>query len=252
MDDERVLTERQEHFTTKPKFVILVGKLPRKTISDATYVTVTIEAAPLRNGVYEKITDERYDHTEQNGWRLVHDGQWKSVYINEDDNRSVTINFDASAINELLTAFRKADNKNVIVEPGTPVITQNENDILSMPQAITTVLPDTYTFDDKQYKKIGTIYKSIYHDHYYKYCTHGVLNEVFFDCSKENVPDIDARMTRENMFAFIRLYEFQDLDYKNYFVKEHPFLYPDILKFVGNTQVDNTFNITSPYVSTKK
>jgi len=261
MDDERVLTERQKHFTTtKPTFVILVGKLPRKTLSDATYVTVTIAVRPERNGVYERIVENRYDHTEQNGCRLVYDGaKWQSVYIDENDNASVTIDFDTgtaagTAVGELLTAFKKADNKNVIVEPGTPVITQNENDILSMPPATTTILPDTYTFGDKEYKKIGTIYKSIYHDHYYKYCRHTEYNnnELFFDCSKESVPDIDARMTRENMFAFIRLYESPDLDYKKYFVKEHPFLYPDILKFEGNVNVDKTFNITSPYVDSSK
>ena len=257
MDDERELTERQKHFTTKPTFVILVGKLPRKTllISDATYVTVTIAAAPERNGVYERIVENRYDHTEQNGWRLVHDGaKWQSVYIDENGIAKDAIDFGTDTAAELLlTEFTKTLGKNVIVEPGTPVITQNENDILSMPPAVTTPgLPDTYTFGDKEYKKIGTIYKSIYHDHYYKYCTHGELNEVFFDCSKENVPGIDARMTRENMFAFIRLYESPDLDYKKYFVNEHPFLYPDILKFVGNSQVNTTFNITSPYVDSSK
>jgi hypothetical protein len=254
MEDTRPTTDKQTYFTdTLPYFVIQIRELPRKTLAatDDTCVTVTFTAPDnVRNGVYVKLGTDTYIHTEQSGYILEYDTtQWISYEIDESTppRPKNPLNFGPSGQDELLTNFKTG---NIIVTPGTPIITQNYDDILTMPSTTATKdLPDEYVINGTKYKKIGTIYKSIYHDHYYKYCKHGQRNELFFDCSKEdNVPDIDARMTKENMFAFIRLYEKEGLDYSKYTVANHPFLYPDIIKFKDNNAVNTLFNnITSEF-----
>jgi hypothetical protein len=107
-------------------------------------------------------------------------------------------------------------------------------------------LGDSYTFTltggSVTYKVIGTIYKSIHHDYYYKYYEHD-RKRLFFDCSKEDsVYEIEQRMQKEMMFPFIRLYKSNAMDYKSIDPGNNRFLYPDILKFNGNANV-NTKNM---------
>jgi hypothetical protein len=253
MDDERSLTERQNNFTNPttattnpPNFVILVGKLPRKTVNNDSYVTVKCASDTSFDGVYQNTNTGHYKHTEKTGIDLSY-GTAGWILNKFDAIGSIYGNVDLAKgdVKNLLTDFSGGD---VVVTAGTPVYVQNYNDISTTPKLNIVDIPNEYTFHQASYKKIGTIYKSIYHDHYYKYCTHGEYNELFFDCSKEeNVPDIDSRMKGENMFAFIRLYERSDLTYANFNVKNHPFLYPDTLKFANNGIVDKLFNITTPY-----
>jgi hypothetical protein len=257
MEDTRINTEKQKHFidaggnATPPNFVIYVGNLPRQTVTNDTYVTVKCTSSSVFNGVYQKLPNDNYEHTEKSGVLLSYvAASWQLHAIDEDNNPNPNITpvklADGPKI-DLLTQFTVVTG-DVVVTAGTPVYVQTFNGINTEPRDVKHVdVPNEYDYSGKKYKKVGTIYKSIYHDHYYKYCTHREYNELFFDCSKENVPDIDARMQRENMFAFVGLYERPELYYSTFFDANHPFLYPDIWKFKGNPNVTKDMNIIEEY-----
>jgi len=258
MEDTRTNEKKQELFTddkgvaTPPNFVIYVGNLPRQTVTNDTYVTVKCTSIPVFNGVYKKLPDSNYEHTEKSGVLLSYEAaSWKLHAVDEDTNPNTKINpvkLPDGGKTDLLTQFTVVSGGDVVVTAGTPVYEQTFNGINTEPGDVMHVdVPNEYDYSGKKYKKIGTIYKSIYHDHYYKYCTHREYNELFFDCSKENVPDIDARMQRENMFAFVGLYERPELYYSTFFDAQHPFLYPDIWKFKANPNVTKDMNIIETY-----
>ena len=257
MEDTRTNVDKRHFFiddtgnTTPPNFVIYVGNLPRQTVINDTYVTVKCTSNPVFDGVYQKLSDDKYKHTEKSGVLLSYDAaSWKLHAVDDlgrDNDDIVSIILADGGKYDLLSKFT-SDDDDVVVTAGTPVYEQTFNGINKTPVDVNHVdVPNEYDYNGQKYKKIGTIYKSIFHDHYYKYCTHGEYNELFFDCSKENVPDIDARMKRENMFAFVGLYERPELHYSTFFDAKHPFLYPDIWKFKGNDNVTKDMNIIEEY-----
>jgi len=316
---------KQANFTTiLPNFVIKVGNIP--TVDSITHVKIEYtntkneEQSLWGSGIYLKVDDNIYTHTEHIGYNIEFEtGKWVLKFIDFDSKPTVIAEFKpkppppppkpsaglsvppsasplsgapASSVPPSASPPSGAPASSVPVASGSgppgaasggpdiltdlaKPITNGDNTIKALPGYIPYSPPnhaqidpkiaikipkesdlgDTYTFTSSSktsnYTVIGTIYKSIHHDYYYKYYDH-VGKRLFFDCSKMNgVNNIEQLMQEEMMFPFIRLYKSDTIgNYSTFFVPNHPFLYPDILKFANNAKVidiKTPFNITSTY-----
>lgn len=312
---------KQAHFTaTLPNFVIKVGNLPTvdsttvdsKTVDSKTYVKIEYkdtkneEQSLWGSGIYLKVDDKIYTHTEHIGYNIQFEtDKWVLKFIDVNSKSTNIAEFPPPPVSAALAASSPSSGappapappSSVAVASGPALppapppsssgapdiltdlakpITNGDHTIKALPGYIPysplnhaqidpkiaikipkeSDLGDTYTFNSipsktNTYTVIGTIYKSIHHDYYYKYYDH-VGKRLFFDCSKMNgVNNIEQLMQEEMMFPFIRLYKSDTIgNYSTFFVKDHPFLYPDILKFANNAKVidiKTPFNITSTY-----
>lgn len=253
-----------KNFTApNPNFVIKIGSLPRKIYvppasgpapapaSGAAVVPVSgpiaapiknwlelsgFDAFPNFNGLYEPI-GETYLHimgliqiqpaaSPGTGWQFYNTIEKISIA-----NRPG----DLIGVGEI-TSGGTTYNNITIKETGAPYTPQSGDkpDInISVPE----MSPMYEGPNTTNYKRIGTIFKSIHHDYYYSYYNyeHKILlsdcNAVY-DLQEPNLP---VYTTNKDMFEFITLYRRVDFDSKS--VKKEDLIYQDVITFMATTPI---------------
>jgi hypothetical protein len=256
-DDERDFKEKTRNYkdaasTAKsPNFVIRIGRLPREPLkTDNNWIKIS--GVPLNNpnaefinGVY-KPTSSGYKHTEHNDVTLSNPGagNWQIVItVAETPYRvanggaafemGVSISFQVKN-----TRFNDATNNETIsiqltrTEVGATYLPQTGEKVVDQIDAPMD-LPPTYNFDTTSYVTVGTIYKSIHHDYYYKYYNH-LQKILLFD--SEAIYDVEnVNRYTDGMFPFIRLYKRDGYKYEPAKTGNNPgdeLIYKDVVTFL--------------------
>lgn len=241
-DDQRDFSKKTEHYkdatgTSKtPNFVIKIGRLPREPLKPAgNWIEVSgldpkHPNAEFINGIYYPHTSG-YKHTQHNNVLLLNTtGTWTiqitpggqtpvpPVTLATSTGGSFELN-TPTKFNVKRTIFNNADTTIDIFtlsrkEIGATYMPDTSVDVVQQIDA-PLELADNYDFEAARFEKIGTIYKSIHHDFYYKYYNHK-QKILFFDSEAiYNLESPDRYTTAVGMFPFIRLYKRNDYDYKS-------------------------------------
>lgn len=256
-DDERDNKQKTQNYkdatgmVKSPNFVIRIGRLPREPLKTAgnwikiSGVPLTNPNAEFINGIYRP-TGSGYKHIEHNDVTLSNTGggNWQIV-ITVDGTPYVvatgTPTFDVG----VPTAFqvkntRFNDNTNNVMtatnltrtEVGETYLPETGQQVVEQIDAPTD-LPQDYNFNNARYLQVGTIYKSIHHDYYYKYYNH-LQKILLFD--SEAVYDVDnVNRYTVGMFPFIRLYKKDGYNYEPAKAGKNPgdeVIYKDVVPFL--------------------
>jgi hypothetical protein len=257
-DDERDYSQKTQNYkdasnqAKSPNFVIKIGRLPREPLKTAgnwikiSGVPLTNPNAEFINGVYKQVTSG-YKHTEHNDVTLSNrtGGNWQIVITvggTAYEVASGAPSFDVdvpTGFNVKNTRFNDNTDNNFspvnltrtnVGETYLPQTGQKMVDQIDAP----TDLPPNYTFGNANYSTVGTIFKSIHHDYYYKYYNH-LQKILLFD--SEAIYDVESvnRYT-VGMFPFIRLYKRDDYKYDPATIGKNPgdeLIYKDVVSFLG-------------------
>ena len=96
-----------------------------------------------------------------------------------------------------------------------------------------TDLPPNYMFSVARYSTVGTIYKSIHHDYYYKYYNH--LQKILLFDSEAIYEVENVNRYTVGMFPFIRLYKRDGYKYEDAVKNKNPadeLIYKDVVTFL--------------------
>jgi len=264
-DDERDYSQKTQNYkdasnqAKSPNFVIRIGRLPRKPLkTDNNWIRIS--GVPLDNpnaefinGIY-KPTSSGYKHTEHNDVTLSNPGagSWQIVITVAGTKNVVAAGratFDVGVptdFNVRTTRFNDENTDTIYIreiENTVMQLTRTEVGETYLPQTgekvvdqidAPTDLPSDYNFGTAHYVTVGTIYKSIHHDYYYKYYNH-LQKILLFD--SEAIYDVDSvnRYT-VGMFPFIRLYKRDDYKYDPATIGNNPgdeLIYKDVVTFLG-------------------
>ena len=253
-EDLRPLGEKWRN-TPSTNFVIKIGSLPRKTAAAPAAATPPAAAAtppaaaatppaaaaatpaPVRkwlkvsgftvneyNGVYEPEGDG-YSKIDVTNIKIVnHSTEWE--FSSWNSNAATTIT------SSVIVGTHNVDSKDITIA---------ETDEIYSPTSGSKPISE-YTFDDfattysgpnsTSYTTVGTIYKSIHHDYYYKYYNHEhkiLLSDcnAKYDLQEINLPNYT---TNKEMFPFIRLYRRNGYDYNG--VNKEDLIYQDVLTWM--------------------
>jgi hypothetical protein len=255
-DDERVLNEKTQNYkdaagtVQTPNFVIRIGRLPREPLKPEGN-WIKISGVPLNNpnaefinGVY-KPTGSGYKHIEHYDVTLSNPNgaNWQIVitvagtpYVVATGAASFDVNAP-TAFQVKNTRFNDPDNNTDPIQ-----LTRTEVGATYLPQTGEKVvdqidapmdLPSNYQFDVTNYSTVGTIYKSIHHDYYYKYYNH-LQKILFFD--SEAVYEVEnVNRYTVGMFPFIRLYKRDGYNYEPAKTGNNPgdeLIYKDVVTFL--------------------
>jgi hypothetical protein len=256
-DDERGFEEKTRNYkdaatdVKSPNFVIRIGRLPREPLKSVNNwikisgVPLTNPNAEFINGVYKPVTSG-YKHTEHNDVTLSNPsaGSWQIVITvggtaYQVANGAPTFDLDVPTSFQVKTT-RFNDNTDNNFSPfdltrtnvGETYLPQTGEKDVDQIDA-TTDLPPNYTFSPANYSTVGTIFKSIHHDYYYKYYNH-LQKILLFD--SEAIYDVESvnRYT-VGMFPFIRLYKRDDYKYEPAKTSKNPgdeLIYKDVVTFL--------------------
>lgn len=256
-DDERGYEEKTRNYKDasnqpkSPNFVIRIGRLPRKPLLN-TVNWIKISGVPVDhpnaefiNGVYKALTSG-YKHTEHNdvtlsnpaagGWQIVITVGGTAYQV---ANRAPTFDLDvATSFRVKNTRFNNNTDNNFSpvnltrTNVGETYLPQTGEKVVDQIDAPTD-LPPNYTFGAANYSTVGTIYKSIHHDYYYKYYNH-LQKILLFD--SEAVYDVDnVNRYTVGMFPFIRLYKKDGYNYEPAKAGNNPgneVIYKDVVPFL--------------------
>jgi hypothetical protein len=256
-DDERDFKEKIRNYKDEndqvksPNFVIRIGRLPRKPLkTDNNWIKIsgvplTNPNAEFINGVY-KPTSSGYKHTEHNDVALSNPdaGNWQIVITVAGTPYPVangTPTFEMGAPTSFqVKNTRFNDNTDNTVGPFD--LTRTQVGETYLPQTgekvddqidAQTDLPSDYNFNIARYLTVGTIYKSIHHDYYYKYYNH-LQKILLFD--SEAIYDVEnVNRYTVGMFPFIRLYKRDDYNYEPATTGNNPgdeLIYKDVVTFL--------------------
>ncbi len=206
--------------------------------------------AEYANGVYLPFNKDLYKHTEHNSIFIKYDGtKWK-IYNKSDTTGEVTIAESTTLLGSSKWGFRDSfynlnptptsvtfpDTVNpVTVENIGATYLPNPGEKVNTDITLTfSNLPDVYNITtlsvpNIKYTQVGTIYKSIYHDFFYKYYNekHQIL---LSDCNAiYNVSPRNLAQNTVDMFPFIRLYKKDSYDLTT--VLQDDVIYQDVLKW---------------------
>ena len=256
-DDERGFEEKTRNYkdaassAKSPNFVIRIGRLPREPLkTDNNWIRIsgvplTNPNAEFINGVY-KPTSSGYKHTEHNDVTLSNPGagNWQIVIAVAGTAYQVatgapTFDLDVPTLFQVKTT-RFNDGTDDTTSPfnltrtnvGATYLPETGQKMVDQIDAPTD-LPPNYMFGVARYSTVGTIYKSIHHDYYYKYYNH-LQKILLFD--SEAIYDVDSvnRYT-DGMFPFIRLYKRDDYNYEPARTSKNPadeLIYKDVVTFL--------------------
>jgi hypothetical protein len=256
-DDERDYDQKIQNYkdvksaVQSPNFVIRIGRLPRKPLTTAgnwikiSGVPLTNPNAEFINGIYRR-TDSGHKHIEHNDVTLSKPGEdnWQIVITVAGTQYEVatggaTFDVDVlTAFNVKNTRFTNTSDVSVTAtnltrtNVGETYLPQTGQKVVEQIDAPTD-LPQDYNFGNSRYLQVGTIYKSIHHDYYYKYYNH-LQKILFFD--SETVPEVDnVNRYTVGMFPFIRLYKRDNYNYEPAKEGKNPgdeVIYKDVVTFL--------------------
>ena len=256
-DDERDYDQKIQNYKVadgtvqSPNFVIKIGRLPREPLKTAgnwikiSGVPLTNPNAEFINGIYRP-TASGYKHIEHNDVTLSNTGggNWQIVITvagtpNVVATGGPTFDVDAATPFQVKnTRFNDNTNNDTtatqltrtnIGETYLPQMGQQVVEQIDAP----TDLPPNYDFGNSRYLQVGTIYKSIHHDYYYKYYNH-LQKILLFD--SETVHEVDnVNRYTVGMFPFIRLYKRDNYNYEPAKTGKNPgdeVIYKDVVTFL--------------------
>jgi hypothetical protein len=255
-DDERDFEEKTRNYKDEtnpvksPNFVIRIGRLPRKPLkTDNNWIKISgvpliNPNAEFINGVY-KPTSSGYKHTEHNDVTLSNPGagNWQIVIAVAGTPYRVATGGAAFEMGVSISFQVKNTRFNDVNNATSPFnLTRTNVGETYLPQTgekvvdqidAPTDLPSDYNFGTAHYVTVGTIYKSIHHDYYYKYYNH-LQKILLFD--SEAIYDVESvnRYT-VGMFPFIRLYKRDDYNYEPAKRSNNPsdeLIYKDVVTFL--------------------
>lgn len=203
--------------------------------------------AEYANGVYLPYNNTLYKHTEHNSIFIKYDGTKWVIFNKTDTGAEQEIAKSATLVGvskwELLDTIYSAPAPAPTFTPTTGDITvenigatylPNPGEQVDKTKTLTfTDLPNEYTLtigtSTNTYKSVGTIYKSIYHDFFYKYYneSHQIL---LSDCNA--LYGVNQSVLAQNtvdMFPFIRLYKKESYDLST--ITTDAVIYQDVLKW---------------------
>jgi hypothetical protein len=208
--------------------------------------------AEYANGVYLPFNATEYKHTEHNSIFIKYDATIsKWIIFNKSDTgaevniaESITLlgssNWDildslyssTPAPTSFITTTNHITVENIgatyLPNPGEKVDITKTLAFANLPDEYI-IITATATAANIKYTQVGTIYKSIHHDFFYKYYNekHQIL---FSDCNA--IYNVNPRVLAQNtvdMFPFIRLYKKDGYDLTT--VPENTVIYQDVLKW---------------------
>ena len=199
--------------------------------------------ADYTNGIYAPIPDsESYKHIDHNNVTIRKNGSKWEIVITSEATPPVDIviaseSDTAGTWNVKNTLYSDTDTGKTSItsvkleEIGEPYL-PGPGDPLPDFIPTTSVLPPEYTIDGKPYERIGTIYKSLHHDMYYKYYNEKVQTLVFdFKATNLSNPAAQLALNTKDMFPFIGLY--RRTDYMTVIPKTRTvFIYQDVVQFI--------------------
>lgn len=256
-DDERDYSEKTQNYkdainqAKSPNFVIRIGRLPREPIK-TTDKWIKISGVPLINpnaefinGIYRP-TESGHKHIEHNDVTLSRPvgGNWQiviTVAVTQYAvaNGGATFEVDTATTFQVKnTRFNETSDARVTAmdltrnNVGETYLPQTGQKVVEQIDAQTD-LPQNYDFGKSRYLQVGTIYKSIHHDYYYKYYNH-LQKILLFD--SEAVYDVDnVNRYTVGMFPFIRLYKKDGYNYEPAKTGNNPgdeVIYKDVVPFL--------------------
>jgi hypothetical protein len=256
----------------QPNFIIKIGSLPQKPLTTAdalapvstgTSSTPALATAPAvsknwlkitrfpeandnadyANGIYAPSHDpDSYKHVNHNNVTISKNstGKWKIV-ITPEGSPPVEIASESDAVgtwNIKKTLYSDANTEIESIESvkleeiGEPYL-PGPGDPLPDFIPTTSVLPLDYTINAIQYERIGTIYKSLHHDLYYKYYNEKVQTLVFdFKATNLSNPAAQLALNTKDMFPFIGLYRRTDYMTVVDRITRTDFIYQDVIQFI--------------------
>jgi hypothetical protein len=257
-DDERDYDQKIQNYkdvksaVQSPNFVIRIGRLPREPLkNDGNWIKIsgvplTNANAEFINGIYRP-TVSGYKHIEHNDVTLsntVGGGNWQIVITvagtrYEVANGGATFDVNAATPFQVKNTRFNDDTNNVMTamdltrnNVGETYLPQTGQKVVEQIDAQTD-LPQNYDFGNSRYLQVGTIYKSIHHDYYYKYYNH-LQKILLFD--SEAVYDVDnVNRYTVGMFPFIRLYKKDGYNYEPAKTVNNPgdeVIYKDVVPFL--------------------
>jgi hypothetical protein len=256
-DDERDYDQKIQNYkdvksaVQSPNFVIRIGRLPREPIKTASNwvkisgVPLTNPNAEFINGIYRP-TVSGYKHIEHNDVTLSSPvgGNWQIV-ITVAGIQYVVATGTPTFVVDIATEFQVKNTRfHETSDAGVTAMNLMRNNVgeTYLPQTgqkvveqidAQTDLPQNYDFGNSRYLQVGTIYKSIHHDYYYKYYNH-LQKILLFD--SEAVYDVDnVNRYTVGMFPFIRLYKKDGYNYEPARTVNNPgdeVIYKDVVPFL--------------------
>lgn len=259
-DDERDYDQKTQNYNNdtstvqSPNFVIRIGRLPREPLkNDGNWIKIsgvplTNLNAEFINGIYRP-TSSGYKHIEHNDVTLSSPGgggNWQIVIKAGSPEITVVVanggaTFEVDTATEFQvknTRFNETSDARVTAmdltrnNVGETYLPQTGQKVVEQIDAQTD-LPQNYDFGNSRYLQVGTIYKSIHHDYYYKYYNH-LQKILLFD--SEAVYDVDnVNRYTVGMFPFIRLYKKDGYNYEPAKTVNNPgdeVIYKDVVPFL--------------------
>ena len=255
-DDERDDRQKTQNYkgadgtVQSPNFVIKIGRLPRKPLTTVNNwvkisgVPLTNPNAEFINGIYRP-TASGYKHIEHNDVTLSSIGDTWQIVITVAGTPNVVATggptFDVNAQTPFQvknTRFNDNTNNDTTATQltrtnvGETYLPQTGEKVVEQIDTLTD-LPQNYEFGNSNYLQVGTIYKSIHHDYYYKYYNH-LQKILFFD--SETVHEVDnVNRYTVGMFPFIRLYKRDGYNYEPARGTDNPgdeVIYKDVVTFL--------------------
>jgi hypothetical protein len=236
--------------STGPAAPVVSATKPGANWIKITGFDYTNSNAEYANGVYLPFNKDLYKHTEHNSIFIKYDATISNWIIFNKSDTGAEVNIAESTtllgsskwvfLDSLYSStlapktFTTTTNPITVENIGATYLPNPGEKVDTTKTLAFTNLPDEYiittataTAANIKYTQVGTIYKSIHHDFFYKYYNekHQIL---FSDCNA--IYNVNPRVLAQNtvdMFPFIRLYKKDGYDLTT--VPENTVIYQDVL-----------------------